>query len=721
MNVDLIVRNLPDRPPRPEPSDRREEDRSRTTTPELNVRNLPARPEGASAIADRKAARVRSDTMRDESLPEFSELLALIAAARNALTPVVSVPEPRDGASALDTILEALAMGSAKTAGVAALRQTSSSVRAVSDMDVRIDGQIGSSVDSSVIDATSSDVNDALNVIVARSRSRTRSRTRDTGAHAHLNEVLSRIVAGPGTSPDQLQARGDHEAAGVRAALDALLANAGTPLGLRLSGATDLASLTADATAAAAALTSALTVSSADVTTPVRAVDGLAPELRAKLERVTERMKQEYGHDVDVVETVRSQARQDFLHEQGRTRAGAVVTWTRESAHTRGEAVDVTVDGKWNNADGFARLQRIAGEEGLRTLGVRDPGHLELASDRQFGVNNSAADNTTLRDRPLPRALPTSTPNATPSAVPSASAGVARVAGVADVAGVAGVATTGGPGVRSVNNTGEAERSTSASTMVSAIPGESNGPAGRHGLGNAFGRGERDDRGRPFNEGRRLGNADRGAVDVAAAPAFGTPSANMSTAAPRAVDSTASAAGINSAARVADLQDARDATPAGSVSRMTLRIDTGDGGQDQITVDLRGAQVGAQIHTDTGNAEQLRLRTAELQDALGRHGLESDSVRISGVPRSDVADVARLVGGERDGLRLGAAQQGSAGDHAASHGQRERFASGREWNRPDPSRQAREERESARQGAGQSGQRNTSSNTSSNTSNGSAR
>ncbi|WP_342535423.1 M15 family metallopeptidase [Lysinibacillus sp. FSL K6-1151] len=44
-----------------------------------------------------------------------------------------------------------------------------------------------------------------------------------------------------------------------------------------------------------------------------------------------------------VTETYRSQARQNFLYEQGRTRPGQVVTWTRNSNHTSRRAWDIAV------------------------------------------------------------------------------------------------------------------------------------------------------------------------------------------------------------------------------------------------------------------------------------------------------------------------------------------------------------------------------------------
>lgn len=50
------------------------------------------------------------------------------------------------------------------------------------------------------------------------------------------------------------------------------------------------------------------------------------------------------GIDIFVTETHRSQERQDYLYEQGRTRPGKVVTWTRSSNHTAGYAWDIAVN-----------------------------------------------------------------------------------------------------------------------------------------------------------------------------------------------------------------------------------------------------------------------------------------------------------------------------------------------------------------------------------------
>src|SRR5690606_9369569 len=73
-----------------------------------------------------------------------------------------------------------------------------------------------------------------------------------------------------------------------------------------------------------------------DVRAVDRDLDELVPAFRERLERVVERMESEFGHKVTIVEAHRSQERQNYLFEQGRSRPGQVVTWTRNSNHLTG-------------------------------------------------------------------------------------------------------------------------------------------------------------------------------------------------------------------------------------------------------------------------------------------------------------------------------------------------------------------------------------------------
>lgn len=186
--------------------------------------------------------------------------------------------------------------------------------------------------------------------------------------------------------------------------------------------------------------------------------DALVPEFRSRLERVIDRMQTEFGYTVEVVETVRSQARQDQLFQQGRVAPGPVVTWTRSSRHTDGLAADLMVDGTWNNPVAYDRLARIAREEGLRTLGARDRGHIELPRTALARGSATALEDsgmalvddahTVRRKDGILTDLPRSTRQAEPATTPRADgiAQVARVAEVARVATVASVARVAGPG-----------------------------------------------------------------------------------------------------------------------------------------------------------------------------------------------------------------------------------------------------------------------------------
>ncbi|MBV6521243.1 MAG: hypothetical protein MNPFHGCM_01376 [Gemmatimonadaceae bacterium] len=130
----------------------------------------------------------------------------------------------------------------------------------------------------------------------------------------------------------------------------------------------------------------ARTATAANPSAVNRDVGALVPDIRARLEKLIDRMRNEFGYTVEVVETVRSQARQDALFAQGRTTPGPVVTWTRSSPHLEGRAADVMIDGGFENVAAFRRLAELAREVGLRTLWPRDPGHVEIAAGTTAAV-----------------------------------------------------------------------------------------------------------------------------------------------------------------------------------------------------------------------------------------------------------------------------------------------------------------------------------------------
>lgn len=75
-----------------------------------------------------------------------------------------------------------------------------------------------------------------------------------------------------------------------------------------------------------------------------------------------------------ITETYRSQARQNYLYEQGRTRPGQVVTWTRNSNHTSRRAWDIAVAPPRNLYD-IATLSKVGAI--AKRLGIEWGGYWE--------------------------------------------------------------------------------------------------------------------------------------------------------------------------------------------------------------------------------------------------------------------------------------------------------------------------------------------------------
>lgn len=117
-----------------------------------------------------------------------------------------------------------------------------------------------------------------------------------------------------------------------------------------------------------------------------RSLDLLRPDFRKRLEAWLKVARVAAAPmTIGVHETLRSAERQAWLWEQGRSRPGQKVTWTRHSKHQDGVAADFHLikDGRavWD-APVYEALHRAVPPEnfGLRTL-PGDLVHLELADD----------------------------------------------------------------------------------------------------------------------------------------------------------------------------------------------------------------------------------------------------------------------------------------------------------------------------------------------------
>ncbi|HEX7930291.1 MAG TPA: D-alanyl-D-alanine carboxypeptidase family protein [Sphingomicrobium sp.] len=80
------------------------------------------------------------------------------------------------------------------------------------------------------------------------------------------------------------------------------------------------------------------------------------------------------GVNLGVVETKRSQERQEMLFQKGRKPGtGGVVTWTLTSDHTPGRAIDFT-----GSPSALRWLQKNATKFGFTVMGDLDPGHVSM-------------------------------------------------------------------------------------------------------------------------------------------------------------------------------------------------------------------------------------------------------------------------------------------------------------------------------------------------------
>lgn len=96
------------------------------------------------------------------------------------------------------------------------------------------------------------------------------------------------------------------------------------------------------------------------------------------------------GLRVKITETYRSQERQNQLYEQGRTRPGKIVTWTKNSRHTSRRAWDICKNVKgeeYSDSTFFKRCGAIAKSLGITWGGTwkqADTPHFEIAENWNY-------------------------------------------------------------------------------------------------------------------------------------------------------------------------------------------------------------------------------------------------------------------------------------------------------------------------------------------------
>lgn len=443
---------------------------------------------------------------------------------------------------------------------------------------------------------------------------------------------------GDSAEPTLVEDHFDAPAAQLDAVIPSTMTASG-PSAKSASGAANVSPATATSAARSTARTARIDVSSMQSD-----VERLAPEFRDRLERVMDRMRSEFGHTVTVLETVRSQARQEALYAQGRTTPGAIVTWTKNSRHSQGMAADLMVDGQWQNPMGYAHLAEIAKQEGLRTLGARDPGHVELPSDSSVSGETLGNLLNDLQGEPgdTSRQLRADVRSAgqqdSAQATMARVADVAQVARVASVAEVAKVASVSRPGARA-EPSGPTNEAISPLAVSGAMPSSTSDTAGR--------------------------------VSVATA-----------------------AAPVNMSDRISHLLDLQATQAAKPLSSVLLRMENANGVDDQIRIDTRGTSVDARL--GLGNAQQaaaLTDRLGELRDALERRGLTADGVRVQATSNTRATDSVQFSRTTAPTIELAAMRaaadsqaQGNTRDQSArDQQQREAFAREQDRHTPRPS------------------------------------
>ncbi len=440
-------------------------------------------------------------------------------------------------------------------------------------------------------------------------------------------------------------------------------------------------------------------------------LDDISRELKQRVERVQDRMLAEFGHKVRVVETHRSQERQLELYAQGRTTPGPIVTWTERSAHTEGLAVDVIVDGGYHNDQAFDRLQRIAREEGLKTLGPSDRGHLEL--DRQTTVVEAGSRARGLATIASVARVAATARVATPGSIGTAASGAGletpQVASSPETsAGPSGdmprppIVKVGRPDILEASagletlrpeaprveipktEAGPESVGVEADAGRADIAGGSSrrGSAGSEQNDSGKGRSDRDEMTRIIDESSK---SNKPAPDSPAEGVFRkdpiadshapsvsgtvTSSAEAAIARAEAAQATSGAEAIERVAQIRDLQlDGR----SHRVSRLVLDIPDGVDSLGKLDISARGDLINARIDANQPSlAEQLRVHVAELQRGLAGRGLQPELLQVRDAQILDAMRFAGAAGGSTAGGEVATARSEAGGGSSGSSGDRD--------------------------------------------------
>lgn len=408
---------------------------------------------------------------------------------------------------------------------------------------------------------------------------------------------------------------------------------------------------------------------------------GLNPDFQQRLARVVERMRNEHGMELEVIEGFREQSRQDDLWAQGRSRPGPVVTWTRESRHTVGAAADLKIDGDWVQGRGALLLSRVAAEEGLRTLGPRDPGHIELPGDMDrlasLADELGLADELRTRFRPVPS-------SATARRDGEGALGVANVARVAPVARVArpgGEIPLDAPTPPAPELPKEMAMRLDASTEAQLQPVPAVAARAEETAAVVAGL-DKVARGKD-EKGKKGGGADSGETRAARAEAM----AGIGPSGERGLESWVrriggGTPGLDMIRRVEAIQNA---APRSTLRRVMIALEGADSTEvGRVRLDVRGEQVNALFDIDDAQlARRIERDISELRGRLAAEGVDPGRLRVRSGTGGELlagADV-RL-----DGARASAGAEGGrgrGGGNAQHDGQAQRDLAERRRDLPE--------------------------------------